>query len=741
MHRKISALTLLLLLSISTAALAVDFKTKPKLAFYPLVARNVDAIAFTEAISTQLFNNIERTDFFEILERKTVEGAVAQDGVPISAISRETLYSVGNRAGFDISIVGKVSRQENAALIDLQVVGSGSRDSYYAETFRIPEYDLAKKLQEVADKIVVKVKGFNIAPPPAEKIIAGPTELEVRGTPRSIKLKWTAPGSRQVIGYAIMRSGTADGSFVQIATTTQPSYTDQNLKLNETFYYKVKAISKSGIECCLSEAVIGKTSIAPHSPIFMEIKSEPAGALLSWYDRPYSGADSNQISSGFQIYRKAQEESDYRPIAKVAPNVLSYLDRTLKNGVLYSYALTSFNALDVESEFSSTLEAQNAKPADDFRAVGGGKRSIALKWTPNANEAVEGYCLYRAKAGDQDFQRIAQVKGRSSNSHLDTGLEDGTSYRYQISALLKGDAETLQSDPVSATTREHPAPPAGLSASGLARKVAVTWKSAGTPEDGIVGYNLFKSNKSGGGFTKIAEIAYGKTSYLDEREKAAGQKDETQPLADGATFYYRISCFNDVGSESPPSEAVSATTRAQLAAPKHLTASSRQVRKVTLSWEKCPEAKQYQVYRGSAGQQEVQELKTVTEPFFVDSSLPDGASYIYAVKQIDAEEITSPLSYPATGVTKERPAVPGGLALTEQNGKKGVAWDPVRNQDLSLYVVYKKSLVGLFQKLGTTEKNFFPLDGLKGELELRVVAEDRDGLESDKSEVLKVELK
>ena len=753
MQRRISTLCLLLILLMSTTAFAVDFKTKPKLAFYPLVAKSVDAIAFTESISTQLFNSIERTDFFEILERKKVESVLVQAGATLASMSQDSLYTVANRAGFDIFIVGNVSRVEGASLIDLQVVGSGSRNSYYAETFRVPEYEIPKKLQEMTEKIVAKVKGFNIAPAPVEKKVGCPANLTISGTPKSIKLKWTPPQSSQVIGYAIMRSNSANGSFVQLATTTTPSYTDENLKLNETFYYKVKAISKSGIECELSDAIIGRTSPAPLPPIFIDIKSELAGAQLNWYSRPYSGNDRNLTTSGFQIYRKAPDETEYRLIAKVGREAVSYLDNDMKNGVVYGYALTSFNPEKVESEFSSILEARNAPAASNIRAASGGKRAVQLTWIPNESKSVAGYSIYRSTLADENFERIVQVKGRGADSYLDSGLEDGSTYWYRIAANIDGKGETPKSEPVSAKTRQRPSPPAGLVASNdEPRRVVLNWQSAGTPEDAIKGYYLYRAGEKDGEFVKLAEIPYKKNSYIDDKEKGSAEKsgmskfsslvsDGSRPLSDGKTYYYRISCFNEAGSESLPSETVSSTTRSTLAPPKHLRASTSQAGRVTLNWDSTPEFKVYEVYRGATGQNEVLKIKSVKEPFFVDSSVAHGASYIYAVKGIDALEIPSIISTSVIGSTKPRPAVPKGVAVTDLDGRRGISWEPNPEKDVLRYNVYKKNFVGMFQKASTVFGTFFALDGVKGKQELRVSAEDNDGLESEKTDVLMVEVK
>ena len=68
--------------------------------------------------------------------------------------------------------------------------------------------------------------------------------------------------------------------------------------------------------------------------------------------------------------------------------------------------------------------------------------------------------------------------------------------------------------------------------------------------------------------------------------------DGSKPLTDGATYYYRITCFNEAGSESLPSDAVSATTRPLLPSPQQLKATSGQPGKVTINWESTPEFKE-----------------------------------------------------------------------------------------------------------------------------------------------------
>ncbi|BCG47312.1 hypothetical protein GEOBRER4_n2141 [Citrifermentans bremense] len=740
MHSRITGLCLIFVLLMGASALAMDFKTKPKLAFYPLVAKSEEAISFTEAVSTQLFNNIERTDSFEIVERKKVESVLLQDAATIASMSQETLNSVATKAGFDVFIVGTVSRGvDGIAHIDLQMTGSSSRSAYYAESFRIPEFELQKRLQEIAEVVVAKVKGFTAAP--TQSKIGCPGNLAATGTPRSVRLKWAPTPSSQVVGYAVLRSTSPTGTFVQIATTTKPGYTDANLKLNEIFYYKVKAISKSGIECELSDPVVGKTALAPLPPIFMDIKVELTGARLNWYSRPYSGSDRNLVTAGYQIYRKAADETDFRSIARVSAGAASYVDNDMRNGVTYSYALTSVNPDNVESEFSSVLESKTAQAAANVKARGSA-RKVLLTWTPSDLPGIDGYLIYRAAGTAENFKKVGQASGKSASSYQDNGLEDDSTYWYRIAASVGGE-ESPKSDPVSATTRQRPPAPAAPTASNNEpRRVVLTWKGTGAPEDEVKGYRLYRAAQKDGEFAKVAEVTADKNSYNDGLAGKGGFKlftSDSKPLGDGTTYWYRFTCFNEAGSESLPSETVSATTRPLLPAPKQLKASSGMAGKIALSWESAPEFIEYEVYRGAVGQNEVTRLKTVKESTYEDREVEHGTSYIYAVKGIDENEIPSLITTSVTGSTKPKPKAPWGLNVKDQGGAKLIQWEPSPEKDVVRYIVYRKNFMGIFQKLQPVYGTSFVLEVGKGTHELRVSAEDSDGLESDKSDVLSVE--
>jgi hypothetical protein len=89
-----------------------------------------------------------------------------------------------------------------------------------------------------------------------------------------------------------------------------------------------------------------------------------------------------------------------------------------------------------------------------------------------------------------------------------------------------------------------PAPPTGVTATGSAAGVIVSW--AANSEANLAGYHLYRSTSAGGPFTRVNATLLTTTSY-----------DDTS--APGTTAFYRVTAVNTSGGESAPSTTVSAT--------------------------------------------------------------------------------------------------------------------------------------------------------------------------------------
>jgi hypothetical protein len=156
---------------------------------------------------------------------------------------------------------------------------------------------------------------------------------------------------------------------------------------------------------------------------------------------------------------------------------------------------------------------------------------VSLTWT--ASSGATSYNVKRSTiSGDETT--IANVSG---TSYTDTGLLNGTTYYYVVSAVGPGGESANSSEWIA--TLPTLLPPTGLSATTNFNLVKLTWSAS----SGASSYNV-KRSTSTGGETTIASPAI--TSYTDTN------------VSGGTVYFYVVSAVN-AGGESINSSEISAT--------------------------------------------------------------------------------------------------------------------------------------------------------------------------------------
>jgi F5/8 type C domain/Fibronectin type III domain len=162
-----------------------------------------------------------------------------------------------------------------------------------------------------------------------------------------------------------------------------------------------------------------------------------------------------------------------------------------------------------------------------------GNAQVALSW--NASTGATSYNVKRSTTSGGPYTTITNV---TTTSDTDTGLSNGTTYYYVVSAL-NTNGESANSSQVSATPGPPPTP-TGLTATPGNAQVALSWNSS----TGATSYNVKNSTTNGGPYTTITNVTT--TSYTDTG------------LVNGTTYYFVVSALNAAG-ESTNSSQVSAT--------------------------------------------------------------------------------------------------------------------------------------------------------------------------------------
>jgi fibronectin type 3 domain-containing protein len=267
---------------------------------------------------------------------------------------------------------------------------------------------------------------------------------------------------------------------------------------------------------------------------------------------------------------------------------------------------------------STTLLVALPPPAALSATPGNGQ--VSLSWA-----ASVGASSYHVKRATVSRGPYVSVGCATSTSFTDTGLSNGTTYFYVVSAAYTGgpDAggESADSSEASATPQPPlPQPPSGLAATPGNTQVALSWNAS----SGASSYNVKRATLSGGPYTTIASRT--STSYTDGG------------LTNGTAYFYVVSAVNSAG-ESGNSSQVSATPQATApAAPTNLSAKATKPGNINLRWTQSttPGVTQNGIYRRTSSGS-YSSTPTVTIPAatsYNDSGLSSRTSYCYVLTAI-----------------------------------------------------------------------------------------------------------
>jgi fibronectin type 3 domain-containing protein len=468
-----------------------------------------------------------------------------------------------------------------------------------------------------------------------------PQSLTAKAGNGSVNLSWSAPGSNggsPVTGYNVYRGTSAGGeSATPIATNvTGTSFNDTSVNNGTTYYYTVAAVNAVGVSLPSNEASATPQATVPSTPSGLVASGGNGSVALSW---TIPTSDGGSPITGYDVYRgtSASGESATPIATNVATN--SFTDTSVTNGTTYYYKVAAVNAVGVSpqsNEASATPQQPATVPsAPQSVAAAGGNGSVRLSWSApasNGGAAVTGYDVYRGtSAGGESATPIAtNVTG---TSFIDTGLTNGTTYYYTVTAI-NAVGMSPQSSEAPATPRPT-VPSAPLSAVAAAGNASVTVSWSVPASDGgsaITGYDVYRGTGPGG--ESAAPIATNVTgaSFTD-----AG-------LTNGTTYYYKMAAVNAVGVSAQSNEA-SATPQQPAtvpSAPQSLAAAGGNG-SVSLSWS-APSSNGgspvtgYDVYRGTGpgGESATPIATNVATASFTDPGLTSGTTYYYKVAAVNA---------------------------------------------------------------------------------------------------------
>ena len=481
---------------------------------------------------------------------------------------------------------------------------------------------------------------------------AAPEGLVAVGEEGQVALSWSGSSDPRLDHYAVYRRGEGgewSSTPTAVVSVSNPlvggTYTDSGLRDGTTYAYRVVAVDRAGLE--MVESAPAEASAMPGYPLpaapeGLTAKSgEESRVDLSWDTNAEAGF------SYFAVYRQNEDGSwPNTPVATIASP--EYGESGLTDGMTYAYRVV---AVDRNGEESVPSAAVRATPADttappapeELTAQSGLEERAYMSWVADTEADFSHYAIYRENA--EGTWPDTPLATSTTPVFTDTGLADGATYNYRVTAVDVYGNESAPSGAVSATPRDTtpPSAPAGVAAIAGNENVELSW--AANPEPDLSRYKIYKQGPEGNWpATPLATTTA--TTYTDGE------------VLGGTEYTYRITAVDTWGNESSPSAPASAmpTETTPPAAPGQpvLTPGEEQIG-VAWALDHEYDVSHYLLYRQEpSGNWPSSPIASTTHNWWVDKGLLNASSYAYRVVAVDHAGLESPPS----GVAEGAPQTP-----------------------------------------------------------------------------------
>lgn len=535
------------------------------------------------------------------------------------------------------------------------------------------------------------------------------TPLTVPGVPTSLTalpadgrahLSWVPPydeGGREITHYRIYR-GTSPGQEVFLVNCTDTSYIDMGLTNGYTYYYKVSAVSPFGEGPASAEVSVILGDV-PGSVTTVVLSSGNATVWLNWSAPVHTGGTP---ISGYQVYRSTAPgmETFLRNVQQP-----SDVDTGLTNGVTYYYRICAVNgagAGPLSNELSATPMVVPEAPT--LFQASRGDQNVTLTWSAPCNiggSPILGYRIYRGTTSGTMF--FIHLTNSSARSFVDTGLTNGLTYYYRISAVnVKGEG-SLSSE-VCATPLTVPGAPTALVASPGNGMVNLSWSAPADSGGGeVTRYYVYWSTSPTGTASRIDTLSNA-TTYSH------------RGLTNGVTYYYTVSAMTS-GGEGPSTSQSSARPATSPGAPENLAVQGG-ARQTVLTWQAPANGGEpivgYRIYRGTASGMETLLLTVGVVGTYTDTGLQDNTQYYYRVSAVNALG-EGPMSGEASATTFDVPGPPRSLAISTSDSRATLSWNApiyLGGSPIIGYNIYRGTIPGSFSRIAANVTSPFQDNGL-----------------------------
>ncbi len=231
-------------------------------------------------------------------------------------------------------------------------------------------------------------------------------------------------------------------------------WSDSNLKYDQTYGYRIRAVSERGGVSMPSDEVLVRPFMPLAVPQGLVALGLDSTVMLTW-EPVQARLDGNPAGSvvAYNVYRSSEKGAyDEAPLNTAPLTTTSYKDTGVANGQTYYYVVRSVDTLTPPWNESPDSAASAATPKDltppgqpaGLTVVAGADR-VFLTWNENRESDLAGYYVYRSAKNDKGFERLTD-KLLARTTFSDESVKNGITYYYIVTAVDKSGNESKPSE-------------------------------------------------------------------------------------------------------------------------------------------------------------------------------------------------------------------------------------------------------------------------------------------------------
>jgi len=358
-----------------------------------------------------------------------------------------------------------------------------------------------------------------------------PTNLTVSYNSPNADLTWVAPtvtNGSAVIGYKVETSlDNLSWSPITVLTNTNVTYSHTNPTVGVDNYYRVSAINSIGTGVPGNVASV-LAALVPTAPLTLTTtQTVPFAHDLSW---SVPSNDGGSPVTNYKVYRDGS-------LITTLGNVTTYQDNTMQHiAHTHSYEVSAVNLVG-ESPMSnaSSITSWNVPDATTgVTATARAGQQNELNWTApnNGGSPITGYHI---KSSTDNITFTDVVATTTTQPYNHTGLTQGTTYYYQISAISAVGEGAFGT--ASATVGDVPDAPVSLTVvpqAGMQATITIT-----IPNDNGYAISSYTLHRSSDNFATFTVLNSQTSNVIVD-----------YPLNIGTSYQYKALATNSLGDSA-----------------------------------------------------------------------------------------------------------------------------------------------------------------------------------------------